>query len=84
MEVILIIKPIIPAELKRNALNKHTQNKIAQPELVPRIIVAINIGISEKSSFKNGADGIIGNFINIPKTKDIKTVIELNTVFNIF
>ena len=77
-------KPIIPAELKRKALNKHTHNKIVQPELGPKIIEATNTGISEKSSFKNGAVGIIGNFINTAKTIDIKIVIELNTVFNIF
>lgn len=78
IEVSLIITPIHPTELKSIARKMDVVIKTVIPEEVPDIRVAINAGISDMSSFKNGAAGIIKGILI---KKAVISDIIVNTIF---
>ena len=58
MEIIFIINPIHPVELKKRHLIKETTNKIINPEEGPKRNVDKKIGKSDKSILSTGKNGI--------------------------
>ena len=56
-DIILIINPIHPTELKRVDLIMDTASKIKYPLNWPKMRINIKIGISEKSNFNIGNPG---------------------------